>query len=59
MSECTSTYGPECPYCGYEQVADEGCYYDTDYRQGDCADCGKTFDVVVEVATTWTTTTTD
>lgn len=55
MPETYSTDGPECPHCGRQWTPDEPHYYDeSNYREQECDQCGKTFDVSVAVVTSWT-----
>jgi len=48
-----SEEGPQCPHCGRQFIADDGCYYRTEYTEDDCDQCGKKFSVEVCHTTSW------
>lgn len=47
--------GPECPFCGHLNRAcdSDGLLYNERIEQYDCGDCGKTFNVGVNVSFSW------
>lgn len=49
-----STEGPECPYCETQFTADDSSFYDENYTEDTCPECGETFLVEVHVETSWT-----
>ena len=53
--ERCSDDGPICPHCRHQIIADENRYYDEDYAEDDCPNCGKTFRVMVYKPVTWWT----
>ena len=57
LKETDSNEGPQCPYCGRQYTADEADYYDEQgYTEETCDECEKTFDVSVNISTSWTCT---
>lgn len=52
--ETFSTEGPQCPHCGRQYTADEGYYYQTDYTEEECDECGNKFRIEVSHTTSWT-----
>jgi NAD-dependent SIR2 family protein deacetylase len=55
--ETYSTEGPECPHCGRQYTADEPHYYDDNYTEDECDECGKKFKVEVHHSVSWACTT--
>jgi transposase-like protein len=53
-SETFSSEGPQCPYCGHTQRADEPGFYADDYEHDTCPKCGKEYEVSVYSTTNWT-----
>jgi DNA-directed RNA polymerase subunit RPC12/RpoP len=47
--------GPACPYCGHmERACDsDGLLFSEDTTEWDCGDCGKTYDVGVNISFSW------
>src|SRR6185437_13304225 len=48
-----SEEGPQCPHCGRQFTADDGAYYQNEYTEDDCDECGKKFSVEVCQTTSW------
>lgn len=53
MASTYSLEGPQCPHCGRQHTADEPGYYDDDYVEETCDECGETFAVEVNTSTSW------
>lgn len=54
MSEY-STDGPICPYCGFEHTPDDPDYYNDSNTSFECGECEKSFAVMIDHTTSWTT----
>lgn len=48
--------GPVCPYCGNQETPDEAFYYDPATTELECGVCDKTYQVEIDVSTSWATT---
>ena len=55
MAEHYSLTGPICPYCEHRAHADEAFFFDEDFCEYTCTDCGKNFPVSTHVQWSWTT----
>lgn len=53
MADTYSTIGPQCPYCGAVETADDPGYYAPDYDRDICMGCGKEFAVEHSVTHSW------
>ncbi len=53
-----SNYSTEkviCPYCGAEHDTDEAFFFDEDFNEFECYECGKKFHVKTTVTYSWET----
>lgn len=44
-----------CPYCGWKHDTDEAFFFDEDFDEYDCENCGKRFLVDTNVVWSWKT----
>lgn len=55
MGEHFSLTGPICPHCEHHAHADDAFFFDEDFCEHECSECGRGYHVSTHVQWSWTT----